>query len=172
MRFKGRVFAWGALVQRARIFEVISVILTRESTDRFLAAWLSERVGAEFSGKINGVTKSGLFVCLDENGADGFIPARTIGNEYFIFDEGARALIGERSKLGYRIGQKVDVRLREVTPLQGGLLFEMLSEPEKGIQRSASSAKSRSPAGRSRQNKNKNNKSKAAKHRRKRKQSR
>ncbi|MCI5048213.1 MAG: ribonuclease R [Aquisalinus sp.] len=110
-----------------------SMAAERESTDRFLASWLSDRVGAEFSARINGVTRSGLFVSLEDTGADGFIPASTIGAEYFRYEESANALVSEAGNGIYRIGQPVTVRLKEVTPLQGGLLFEMLSDPLTGI---------------------------------------
>ncbi|WP_306250319.1 ribonuclease R [Parvularcula sp. IMCC14364] len=110
-----------------------SMAAERESTDRFLASWLSDRVGAEFAARINGVTRSGLFVTLEDTGADGFIPARTIGAEYFRHEESANALVSEAGNGIYRMGQPVQVRLKEVTPLQGGLLFEMLSEPLTGI---------------------------------------
>ncbi len=110
-----------------------SMAAERESTDRYLASWLADRVGAEFQARINGVTRAGLFVTLEDNGADGFVPARILGEEYFRYLETARALVGEASGGVYRMGQAVTVRLKEVTPLQGGLLFEMLSEPEKNI---------------------------------------
>ena len=63
----------------------------RETADRLIAHFLADRVGATFDGHISGVTRAGLFVELDETGADGFIPARTIGDEYFRFDEAGRA---------------------------------------------------------------------------------
>ena len=68
----------------------------RETADRLIAHFLADRVGATFDGHISGVTRAGLFVELDETGADGFIPARTIGDEYFRFDEAGRAFVGSR----------------------------------------------------------------------------
>src|SRR5207244_1877642 len=59
----------------------------RETFDRLLAHHLADRVGATFDGHISGVTRAGLFVKLDDTGADGFVPARTIGNEYFRYQE-------------------------------------------------------------------------------------
>ena len=59
----------------------------RETFDRLLAHFLADRIGATFEGHISGVTRAGLFVKLDDTGADGFIPARTIGNEYFRYHE-------------------------------------------------------------------------------------
>ena len=63
----------------------------RETADRLIAHFLADRIGATFNGHISGVTRAGLFVELDETGADGFIPARFIGDEYFRFDETGRA---------------------------------------------------------------------------------
>ena len=106
----------------------------RDATDRYVAAYLSDRVGAEFEGRITGVTRFGLFIRLAETGADGLIPVSSLGSahggEYFIHDDRSHALVGERSGVRWRLGRMVSVRLQEATPITGGLLFEMLSEPE------------------------------------------
>jgi ribonuclease R len=104
----------------------------RDATDRYVAAFLSERVGAEFQGRITGVTRFGLFVRLAETGADGLVPISSLGGEYFRHDERAHALVGERTGGRWRLGREVDVRLKEAVPITGGLLFEMLSDPETG----------------------------------------
>ncbi len=102
----------------------------RDATDRYVAAFMEGREGAEFTGRITGVTRFGLFIRLAETGADGLVPVSTLGGEYFIHDDRAHALVGERSGRRWRLGAEVQVRLREATPITGGLLFEMLSEPE------------------------------------------
>ncbi|HYD43683.1 MAG TPA: RNB domain-containing ribonuclease, partial [Phenylobacterium sp.] len=101
----------------------------RDATDRYIAAFLADRVGAEFAGRITGVTRFGLFVRLADTGADGLVPVSSLGGEYFIHDDRAHALVGERSGARWPLGMEVEVRLREATPLTGGLVFEMLSEP-------------------------------------------
>jgi ribonuclease R len=101
----------------------------RDATDRYVAAYLSERVGASFEGRITGVTRFGLFVKLAETGADGLVPIRNLGDEYFTHDDRSHALVGERTGARWPLGMSVRVRLREATPLTGGLLFDMLSEP-------------------------------------------
>ena len=64
----------------------------RETADRLVAAIMSDKIGASFAARIAGVTRVGLFVRLNDTGADGFIPAATLGADYFRFDEaGARA---------------------------------------------------------------------------------
>jgi ribonuclease R len=100
----------------------------RETTDRLIAHFLADKVGASFQGRISGVTRSGLFVKLDDTGADGLIPIRTIGSEYFNYDETRHALIGTRSGTMYRLGDVVDVRLVEAAPIAGALRFELLSD--------------------------------------------
>jgi ribonuclease R len=100
----------------------------RETFDRLLAHFLADQVGATFEGHIAGVTRAGLFVKLDDTGADGFIPARTIGDEYFRYQEDHHALIGQGSGETYQLGDRVTVRLVEAAPVAGALRFELLSE--------------------------------------------
>jgi ribonuclease R len=102
----------------------------REAGERYVAAFLSERVGATFAGAITGVTRFGLFVRLVETGADGLAPVSTLGDEYFVHDERTHSLVGERTGARWRLGAKVEVRLRKANPVTGGLLFEMVSEPD------------------------------------------
>ncbi len=99
----------------------------RETTDRLIAGYLADRVGAEFAARISGVTRSGLFVRLADTGADGLVPAATIGDDYYRHHENAHALIGDRTGEAYRLGDAVRVRLVEAIPTAGALRFEMLS---------------------------------------------
>lgn len=101
----------------------------RDATDRYLSAFLSDRVGASFAGRISGVTRFGLFIRLDETGADGLVPIRSLGNDYFHHDEGTHSLIGQVTGAVYRLGERVQVKLIEAAPITGGLVFELLSEP-------------------------------------------
>ena len=104
----------------------------RDSKDRYIAAFLEKRVGATFDARITGVTKFGLFITLDETGADGLIPSRSLGREYFVFDEKRKALIGADSGGTYRFGRQIKVKLVEATPITGGLIFEIKTKPEPG----------------------------------------
>ncbi len=76
------------------------------------------------------MTRFGLFVRLNEVGADGLVPVSTLGGEYFVHDDRAHALVGERTGARWRLGSSVRVRLREATPLTGGLLLDMVSDPD------------------------------------------
>jgi len=100
----------------------------RETLDRLIAIHLAGRVGATFSGRIAGVTRSGMFVKLNETGADGFIPASTIGQDYYIYSESDHALIGERTGETFRLGDPVEVRLVEAHPSAGALRFQLISD--------------------------------------------
>ncbi|MDJ0929880.1 ribonuclease R [Breoghania sp.] len=104
----------------------------RSTIDRLIAHWLCDRIGARFTGRIAGVTKSGLFVQLNETGADGFIPASTLGADYYHYDERSHILVGRTTGETYRLGSRVEVKLVEAAPLAGALRFEMLSEGIKG----------------------------------------
>ncbi len=100
----------------------------RETADRLIAHFLADRIGATFDARISGVTRAGLFVKLTETGADGLIPVRTLGSEYYNYDESRHALIGSRSGAMHRLGDEVQVRLVEAAPVAGALRFELLSE--------------------------------------------
>ena len=73
------------------------------------------------------MTRSGLFVRLTDTGADGLVPAATIGDDYYRHHEDQHALIGDRTGEAYRLGDEVRVRLVEAIPTAGALRFEMLS---------------------------------------------
>ncbi|MEX5727587.1 ribonuclease R [Rhodovulum iodosum] len=103
-----------------------SMAAERDTTDRYLAAYLSERVGNEFTGRVSGIARFGVFVKLDETGADGLVPIRELGNEYFHFDREAQTLMGADTGLEIGIGQRVTVRLSEAVPVTGGLTLELL----------------------------------------------
>jgi ribonuclease R len=121
----------------------------RETADRLIAHFLADRIGATFQGRISGVTRAGLFVKLSDTGADGLIPIRTLGSEYFNYDETRHALVGSRSGVMHRLGDVVDVRLVEAAPVAGALRFELLSEghaPSRGRKREPTRGTSKAQA--------------------------
>ena len=118
----------GEIADHISMCERRAMAAERDSTDRYVAAFMADRVGAMFNARITGVTRFGLFVRLQETGAEGLIPIRTIGAEYFRHDERRHALVGDRTGTAYRLGDTVSVRLREAAPLTGGLRFELLEE--------------------------------------------
>jgi len=115
------------LAQHISATERRAAAAERDAVDRFTAAFLAERRGSQFTGRINGVTRFGLFVTLDETAADGLIPIRTLPDDYYVHDERAHQLVGRASGLTFRLGDRVEVRLVEANPLTGGILFEIVA---------------------------------------------
>ncbi|WP_445810200.1 ribonuclease R [Yoonia sp.] len=112
-----------------------SMAAERDTTDRYLAAFLSDRIGVEMGGRISGIAKFGVFVKLDETGADGMIPIRTLGREYFHYDADSQTLMGSDSGTLIRLGQRVTVKLIEAAPVTGGLIVELLTLDERNMPR-------------------------------------
>ncbi|KKB13676.1 ribonuclease R [Devosia geojensis] len=136
------------IAQHISATERRAMLAERETADRLLAQFLAERIGSRFEGRISGVTRSGLFVRLSDTGADGFIPASTLGSDYFRHVEEQQAMIGERTGEKFGLGDPVTVRLLEAAPVAGALRFEMLSEgPRVKPPSFRSGAKRRSMAG-------------------------
>lgn len=107
--------------------ERVSMEAERNATDRFTGAFLSTQIGASFSGRISGVTRFGLFVTLNESGADGLVPIRSLPDDYYIHDEQQHALIGRRKKRIFRMGAEVQVKLKEANGLSGSTVLEVLN---------------------------------------------
>ncbi|PWL18543.1 ribonuclease R [Falsochrobactrum shanghaiense] len=106
-----------------------AMLAERETVDRLIAHFLAAHVGNEYEGRVTGVTRAGLFVSLATYSADGLVPISTLGDEYYLYDEANHAIAGERSGMGFRLGDTVTVRLVEALPIAGSLRFEMVSEP-------------------------------------------
>jgi ribonuclease R len=111
-----------------------SMLAERDTTDRYLASFMSERVGNEFSGRISGVARFGIFVKLDEIAADGLVPIRSLGREYFEHDADSQTLRGTDSGTVISLGQRVVVRLAETTPTTGGILLDLLELEDSKLQ--------------------------------------
>jgi len=122
-----------------------SMTAERDTTDRYLAAFLSDRIGAELTGRISGIAKFGVFVKLDETGADGMIPIRTLGREYFHFDADSQTLMGSDTGMIIGLGQRVTVKLAEAAPVTGGLIVELLTLEDRAVPRGPSRGRSKPP---------------------------
>ncbi len=115
----------GEIAEHISMTERRAMAAERDSTDRYVAAFMEERVGANFDGRITGVTRFGLFLRLADTGAEGLLPVRALGSEFFRHDEKAHALVGERTNRKFKLGGMVAVKLAEAAPLTGGLRFEL-----------------------------------------------
>lgn len=120
-----------AIAQDISTFERRAVAAERDATDRYLATYLADKVGAEFTGTIVGLTRFGMFVRLTDTGADGLIPARTLGRDMQFYEH--HAAFATRGGQAYRLGDTLDVLLEEATPITGGLLLSPITAPTSQI---------------------------------------
>ena len=102
-----------------------AVAAERDALARYLATFLADQIGAELPGRISGVTKAGLFVSLDETSADGLVLMRTLGDDFYVWDEPRHRIIGERGHRVFTLGDAVRVRILDAVPATGGLLLEI-----------------------------------------------
>ncbi|OAI45371.1 hypothetical protein AYO42_02995 [Rhizomicrobium sp. SCGC AG-212-E05] len=133
----------GATAEHITMTERRAMAAERDSTDRYVAAFMEDRIGQNFDARVTGVTRFGLFVRLAESGAEGLIPIRSLGADYFHHDEKRQALIGQRSRVVYGMGAALTVKLLEAAPITGGLRFALADGPESAPQRTG-----KAPSGR------------------------
>ena len=107
----------------------------RRAFERLTALYLADRIGAVLAARVTTVVYFGLFVTLDETGADGLVPVSTLGDDVFQLDERHQALVGQRTGESFALGDRVKVELVEADPVQGTLLFRLdTHEPGRGAQ--------------------------------------
>lgn len=108
----------------------------QDAVDRYIAGYLVDKIGAKFRARISSVMSFGLFLRLDEYGADGFVPMSSLGNDYYEYDDQAQVLVGRNTGITYAVGEFVDAILRECVPVTGGMLFEIVgggARVQKGV---------------------------------------
>ena len=115
-----------AIAEAISMTERKAMLAERSAGDRYMAAHMSKQIGDSFTARIAGVSRAGLFVSLDDSGAEGLIPISQLGAERFFADENNMYLTGGTTGLTFRLGEAVEVELVEATPLRGGLLFSLL----------------------------------------------
>jgi ribonuclease R len=102
-----------------------AALAEREAIDRYLAAYMADKIGAAFPARISGVTRFGLFVTVHGNGATGLIPISSLPDDYWVHDEASQSLTGRKTRQVFRLTQDVNVRLAEASPVTGGLIFAL-----------------------------------------------
>ncbi|MBR9971932.1 ribonuclease R [Magnetospirillum sulfuroxidans] len=113
---------WG---EHISITERRAAVAEREAVDRYVTAFLADRVGASFAAKVSGVTRFGLFVTLSDTGADGIIPIGTLPEDYYVHDEVHHCLVGKRTRKTFQLGQMLQVVLHEANALTGSMVFQL-----------------------------------------------
>jgi len=120
-RFPGTAEHITATERRAQLAE-------REAIDRYLAAFMADKVGAHFAARISGVTRFGVFITVADSGASGLVPMSALGDDYWQHDERDQTLTGRRTGQVFRLAQQVEVRLSEASPVTGGLVFHIVPD--------------------------------------------
>ncbi len=95
----------------------------RQVHERFAASYLADHIGETFQGRITGVHKAGIFVRIEAVGAEGLVPRALLPDDFWDVDPGRHLLIGRRTGLEFRLGDTLQVTLREAEPISGGLIF-------------------------------------------------
>ncbi|MBD8924249.1 ribonuclease R [bacterium] len=115
-------------IDRARMSserEKVATKAERDSEDMKKAEFMQDKIGQEYEGIVSSVTQFGIFVEL-ENTVEGLIRFENLGNEYFIYDEDRKRLIGENSNKVYKIGDKVKIRVISANKLLRQIDFEIV----------------------------------------------
>ncbi|WP_459697037.1 ribonuclease R [Acidisoma sp. C75] len=107
----------------------------RDAIDRYMAAFMADKIGCMFDARISGVTRFGLFVTLSETGASGMIPLSGLPDDFWMHDEASQSLSGKRSRVVFHLAQAVSVRLIEAKPVTGGLLFQIAGGADRALGR-------------------------------------
>jgi ribonuclease R len=106
-----------------------AMVAERETLDRYVAAYLSDQVGAVVDCRITGVQPFGFFATVEGLGGDGLVAASGLGDEYFRYEEASQRLVGDESGDFYAPGQRLKLRLVEADPVSGALRFALPDAP-------------------------------------------
>jgi ribonuclease R len=109
-----------------------AALAERDAVDRYLAAFMADKIGMRFMARISGVTRFGLFVTVPDSGASGIVPMSALPDDYWHLDEMEQTLTGNRSRRVFRLSQEVEVRLQEANAVTGGLVFQIQHAEQSG----------------------------------------
>ena len=104
--------------------EKIATKVERESEKLKKAEYMENKVGKEYKGIVSSITSFGMFVEL-ENTIEGLVRFEDLGDEYFIYDEDRKRLIGEKTNKIYKIGDKVKIRVKSANKFLRQIDFEI-----------------------------------------------
>lgn len=116
------------LAQQSSEREKIAQKVERDSIDIKKAEYMQDKIGEEYDGIISSITSFGMFVEL-ENTIEGLIRFDDLGDDYFIYDENKKTLLGERTKKIYKIGDKVKIKVKSANKILRQIDFELVELP-------------------------------------------
>ena len=155
-----------AIAEHISMTERRAMLAERDANDRYIVAYMADKLGAEFEGYIANLNSFGLFVALYDTGAQGFIPIGALGADFYIHDKPRNCLIGRHSGNRFDIGQKVLIKVREANPITGSLLFELLGAEGSTISHAPLPRKNRAGGKKGRHFGDRNSNKKGGKHKR------
>jgi ribonuclease R len=126
-----------AIAEQITATERRAQLAEREAIDRYLAAFMADKVGAHFAARISGVTRFGIFVTLADSGASGLLPMSALPNDYWQHDEATQTLTGRHTRQVFSLAQPIEVRLAEASQLTGGLVFQYVPDRREAPHRTA-----------------------------------
>jgi ribonuclease R len=105
-----------------------AMMAERDASDRYKVSFMAKRIGDVFQGIIASLNEHGLFVTISGNGVTGFVPIRSLRDDFYLFDKRNACFKGQRSKRIYRLGEQIMIRVEEANAMTGSLIFS----PERG----------------------------------------
>ena len=105
----------------------------RRTTARFAARILSQKDIKETEVTITGLTKSGLFVKLDDGASEGFVPRRTLPDDFYEPVAGGMMLLGRHHGWLFRLGDKLVCRLEDISPASGDITLSWCEGGERQL---------------------------------------
>jgi ribonuclease R len=105
-----------------------------DEAERELMEWkkvkfMQDRVGEQFDGLIISVTKFGLFVELNDLFVEGLVPLATLTDDHYTYHETTREIIGQRTRKTFHLGQRVQVIVDRIDPVEKKIQFALWEEP-------------------------------------------
>lgn len=144
----------GEAGEHLSVTERRAAMAERDTVDRYMAIYLADRVGAAMTGRVTGVTRFGLFVALDETGADGLIPISTLPADYYRLGDSEQFLVGDDHGMRFGLGQRVEVSIADVDPITGGLALRLVGGGEQAAKKRSGRKPVKKPAHKGRARKN------------------
>ena len=139
--------AFGAIGQTISNTERRAALAERDAVDRYVAAFMADKIGREYAGRITGVQRFGLFITLDATGADGLLPVAALPDDYYRHDRLHHTLIGQNSRETFRLGDRLTVKIAVCDRVTGALELQLAEDRSTSPQRPAPPKKSRRRAG-------------------------
>ena len=114
------------IADNSSVKERESVECEREVEDMKMAEYMEDHIGEEYEGIISSVNNFGMFIQLD-NLIEGLVHVNDLG-DYFVFDEATQTLTGDRTKVRYRLGDRVLVKVKAASKDKKTIDFEILKK--------------------------------------------